>query len=176
MESLSGATGSLIALLATYPLKTLYTLQAIDARSSPKSVDSAKRHLLLQLLRNPHQTIRTSSNLLSHQKLRVLYSGIKPAAIETPISSAIYFYIYSLLRSAVILRSRRTANRNKASGQSINGSRNEQIGVGASLLVAALAAAGNQLLTSPLQVITTQMQSRSKHKKEAPSDADDSML
>ena len=108
VEAFSGGLGSLVALVSTYPLKTIYTLQAIEA----KRRGTAKRAGLLRLA-------ATEPTLLLHHLLasaksldmRGLYTGLKPSAVETVASSAVYFYFYSLLRQAVVAhRHRRCAD------------------------------------------------------------------
>ena len=47
-------------------------------------------------------------------------------------------------------------------GEVKQGSRRQDIGIGASLLVAALAGTGNQLVTMPASVVTTRMQAQAK--------------
>lgn len=156
-----------VALLATYPLKTLYTLAAIDASPAAATAApcgalsaAAKRRLLLQLLTSPRRSLAEAV-----ARCRLLYAGLQPAAIETPISSLFFFYLYSTLRRAAAERQRR---RRAGSGRagSGGGARAEQLGAGTSLLIAAAAAAANHLLTSPLQVITTQMQARARARRE----------
>jgi adenine nucleotide transporter 17 len=159
VEGFSGGMGSLIALFATYPLKTIYTLQAIRAvkeeRGAKYSSEDAK-----ELLRNPSKVIAALLRR-SARNVGVLYAGLKPAAVETASSSAIYFFFYSVLRQAVVANNRRARGDTTPSGSS----RTEDIGVVASLLVAAIAGAGNMLITTPAAVITTQMQARSKAKQ-----------
>jgi hypothetical protein len=63
----------------------------------------------------------------------------------------IYFYFYSLLRAAVVTANRRRKGMPAVSAGSV-AARTEDIGVPASLLVAAVAGAVNMVLTSPAQV------------------------
>lgn len=159
VEALAGGIGSLIALLASYPLKTAYTLKAIRMQESSKG-----RRLTPQerseLMRHPAKLLRT---LLG--PLGVLYSGLKPAAIETAASQAIYFYFYSLLRAGVVSANRKRRGLPGVSAGSV-AARSEDIGVPASLLVAAAAGAVNMVLTSPAQVVATQMQATATLKRQ----------
>lgn len=68
-----------------------------------------------------------------------------------PLLLQIYFYFYSLLRAAVVSSNRRRRGLPGVSAGSI-AARTEDIGVPASLLVAAVAGAVNMVLTSPAQV------------------------
>eukprot|EP00882_Tetradesmus_deserticola_P008568 GHRQ01009036.1.p1 GENE.GHRQ01009036.1~~GHRQ01009036.1.p1 ORF type:complete len:340 (+),score=110.08 GHRQ01009036.1:226-1245(+) len=159
VESVAGGIGSLIALVTTYPLKTIYTLQAIRLQqdSQGRSLSAAEKK---ELAGNP---LKLLQSLLP--SIGALYSGLQPAAIETTASNAIYFYFYSLLRAGVVssLRARRGLPRVAAGSPE---ARREDIGVAASLLVAAAAGAINMVATSPAQVVCTQMQARSNLKRQ----------
>ena len=76
-----------------------------------------------------------------------LYRGLEPALLGTAVSQGVYFYLYSWLRGAAVSRL-----------QAKQQTKSEDIGVGGSLLVAALAGAGNVLLTTPIWTISTRMQ------------------
>jgi hypothetical protein len=65
----------------------------------------------------------------------------------------IYFYFYSLLRAGVVSASRKRRGLPPVSAGSV-AARTEDIGVPASLLVAAVAGAVNMVITSPAQVRT----------------------
>lgn len=160
VEGFAGGVGSLIALVTTYPLKTIYTLQAIRAVKQQNA--NASKEEVRQVTRNPYRLIAALCSSLQQSDITALYAGLKPAAVETVASSAIYFYFYSLLRQSVVAYNRKQRG-NTASTAS---ARTEDIGVVASLCVAALAGAGNQLITTPAQVMTTQMQAQSKHKQQ----------
>lgn len=76
-----------------------------------------------------------------------LYRGLEPALLGTAVSQGVYFYLYSWLRGTAVARLQAKQN-----------TKSEDIGVGASLMVAALAGAGNVLLTTPIWTISTRMQ------------------
>lgn len=82
VEAISGCIGSIIALLSTYPLKSVYTLQATASESSGKSLGII--------------------GVILRYKLRGLYRGIGPNIFETAVSSSVYFGLYSRLKSLVI--------------------------------------------------------------------------
>jgi adenine nucleotide transporter 17 len=98
----------------------------------------------------------------------VLYAGVRPAALETAASSAMYFWLYSLLRQAVARAQleRRRRRGGTWQGASAAATADADIGVVASLLVAALAGAGNQLVTTPAQVVTTQLQAIARRRRD----------
>uniref|UniRef100_A0A383VEU4 Uncharacterized protein n=1 Tax=Tetradesmus obliquus TaxID=3088 RepID=A0A383VEU4_TETOB len=159
VESVAGGIGSLIALVTTYPLKTIYTLQAIRMQEDSKgrSLSAAEKK---ELAGNP---LKLLQSLLP--SIGALYSGLQPAAIETTASNAIYFYFYSLLRAGVVSRFRAQRGLPPVGAGSAE-ARSADIGVAASLLVAAVAGAINMVATSPAQVVCTQMQARSNLKRQ----------
>ncbi|KAG1680396.1 hypothetical protein FOA52_015487 [Chlamydomonas sp. UWO 241] len=150
VEAVSGSVSSVISLLATYPLKTIYTLQALDSGQ-----DSGK-------------AAASVLEIISKYKLGGLYVGIEPNIFESGLSSGVYFYLYSRLRGLAVSQQRAARARAQGPGKpgdaGGSGTKHEAIGVLASLLVAALAGAGNQLVTMPASVVTTRMQARSKAK------------
>lgn len=161
-EALAGGIGSLIALGVTYPLKTTYTLQAIraikeDAKHSGEDAPTVAERIR-RVATSPAEAVRVlcrDSRL--RRDLEAAYAGIAPSAVETAASTAVYFYLYSLLRQAAATGLRR--GRSGSDGSSGGG---DDIGIAASLLVAALAGAGNMLATTPAQVVSTMMMANSK--------------
>eukprot|EP00201_Polytomella_parva_P006117 CAMPEP_0175079942 /NCGR_PEP_ID=MMETSP0052_2-20121109/25175_1 /TAXON_ID=51329 ORGANISM="Polytomella parva, Strain SAG 63-3" /NCGR_SAMPLE_ID=MMETSP0052_2 /ASSEMBLY_ACC=CAM_ASM_000194 /LENGTH=345 /DNA_ID=CAMNT_0016350473 /DNA_START=68 /DNA_END=1105 /DNA_ORIENTATION=- len=128
-EGVSGALGSVLALLATYPLKTIYTYQALaDTGASLSILDVIRKY-----------------------KLAGLYVGVEPNVIESASSSGVYFYLYSKLRHFIVEHFINSDG---------SDSRTKSIGVLASLLVATVAGAGNQMVTLPFSVIATRMQAQ----------------
>mmetsp|Transcript_9609 Transcript_9609/g.23829 ORF Transcript_9609/g.23829 Transcript_9609/m.23829 type:complete len:430 (-) Transcript_9609:780-2069(-) len=145
VEAVSGSVGSVLALVATYPLKTIYTLQALSAGNDSTAALSV-------------------IDILKKYKLGV-YSGLNPNIVESAVSSGVYFYLYSKLRHFVVTcrESLHTgAGAAPAPASSGGSTKNKDIGVLSSLLVAALAGAGNQLITMPASVVATRMQAQQK--------------
>mmetsp|Transcript_11272 Transcript_11272/g.24282 ORF Transcript_11272/g.24282 Transcript_11272/m.24282 type:complete len:394 (-) Transcript_11272:1167-2348(-) len=159
VEGVSGAVGSVLALLATYPLKTIYTLQALSVQ--PQGGKDAA-------------AVLSTLDIIRKYRLSGLYIGIEPNVIESAVSSGVYFYLYSKLRDiAVRSNQARLAAKQKAregaaaaaatdQAEAAGSSKNVNIGVLASLLVAAIAGAGNQLITLPASVLATRMQAQQK--------------
>eukprot|EP00798_Chlamydomonas_sp_ICE-L_P003784 gene3784-13852_t len=139
-EAVSGAMGSVVALLATYPLKTIYTSQALSAGQRGVAVASAL-------------------DIIRRYKLSGLYVGIGPNVVESALSSGVYFYLYSRLRALAVRFQTPSSQQGDASSQATSTDlpRNAKIGVLASLLVAAVAGVGNQLCTMPASVVATRM-------------------
>lgn len=73
VEAVSGSIGSIVSLVATYPLKTIYTLQALstsgDASAALSTLDVIKKYKL------------------------GLYAGLEPNIVESGLSSGVYFYL-----------------------------------------------------------------------------------
>ena len=90
------------------PLKTIYTLQAIRAAKQADPSADAREAARQALRRHPLHTLARAAR----REAPVLYAGLRPAALETAASSAIYFWLYSLLRqSAVRAKQRRLAGK-----------------------------------------------------------------
>ncbi|GIL93404.1 hypothetical protein Vretimale_6054 [Volvox reticuliferus] len=142
VEGCSAALGSVIALLATYPLKTIYTLQALSTGGS--SVSQAEAETGSRLL--------AVARFLEQYKLSTLYAGLGPNIVESALSSGVYFFFYSKLREQAVIWSKRGCS---AAGAE---NRSKDIGVIASLLVATVAGGLNQLITMPASVVATRMQ------------------
>lgn len=132
----------MVSTVATYPLKTIYTLKALDAKSSGSSAPTDSSSLAIEALK-----------LLQNGKWKFLYAGLKPAVVETAVSSAVYFYLYSLLRQTAVSR---------RAGAQKGSSKYQNISIVESLSIAALAGAGNMLVTCPAQVVATQMQAQTR--------------
>ncbi|KDD71669.1 hypothetical protein H632_c4593p0, partial [Helicosporidium sp. ATCC 50920] len=78
-----------------------------------------------------------------------LFRGLGANLAGTTVSQGVYFYLYSLLRGAAVRR---------RLGSRATDVRGSGVSVGESLLIAALAGAGNVLVTNPIWVIATRMQ------------------
>mmetsp|Transcript_21859 Transcript_21859/g.37345 ORF Transcript_21859/g.37345 Transcript_21859/m.37345 type:complete len:428 (+) Transcript_21859:27-1310(+) len=155
VESVSGALASVVALLATFPIKTIYTHQALTVVG-----DGAAQSVL---------------DIVRKYKLRGLYVGVEPNIIESAASSGCYFYLYSALRHWAVTRSQAAATATAGQGQQgkapaavsdkqqeTGSTKHHSIGIMASLMVSSLAGMGNQLLTLPLTVCATRMQAAKK--------------
>ncbi|KAG2426984.1 hypothetical protein HXX76_012768 [Chlamydomonas incerta] len=148
VEALSGSVGSVLALLATYPLKTIYTLQALSTGSGDgaPSVPTDENKALAVL------------RFLQTYKLSTLYAGMGPNIVESGLSSGVYFFFYSALKERAVAWQRARAARAGVISSGPGGGRGDNIGVVASLLVATAAGALNQLITMPASVVATRIQ------------------
>jgi solute carrier family 25 (peroxisomal adenine nucleotide transporter), member 17 len=105
----------------------------------------------------PHQgTVAELLETVRSSGWRSLFSGLSAALVGTTVSQGVYFYLYSLLRQAAVKR------RNGVRGGSSSADlRSAEVSVAETLLVAALAGAGNVLLTNPIWTVATRMQTHS---------------
>jgi adenine nucleotide transporter 17 len=102
------------------------------------------------------------------QGLGGLFGGLGTALFGTAISQGVYFYLYSLLRAlAVERRQLAEARAARAAGAAAPVGRSQDVTVAESLLVAALAGAGNVLLTNPIWMVATRIQAQRRAKPSA---------
>ncbi|KAI3436859.1 hypothetical protein D9Q98_006269 [Chlorella vulgaris] len=166
VEGLSGAIGGIVATVATYPLMTVNTLQAIRTRSEPRrqNVEGGGGQKGVR-----SGTLHEVAELVRIGGWQALFSGLEASLIGTTISQGVYFYLYSLLRRLAVIR--RAAAEVSASGgrQLLTDAdvRGANVTVADSLLVAALAGMGNVLLTNPIWMVATRMQAQGRSAKPA---------
>jgi adenine nucleotide transporter 17 len=149
VNGLSGASGGIIAQILTYPLQTVNTRQQTERVAkkglpSPISDDSAPRTpgTLLQILQ-----------VVKSEGFGGLYSGLKPSLLGTAASQGIYYYFYQVFKN----RAESIAAKRRSRGQG-----DGTVGVFSWLIVAALAGALNVLLTNPIWVLVTRMQTHTQ--------------
>ncbi|XP_071934530.1 peroxisomal nicotinamide adenine dinucleotide carrier-like isoform X2 [Coffea arabica] len=139
INGLAGAGGGIIAQLITYPLQTVNTRQQTER--DPKR---EKRR---------HGTIEQMIQVVRHEGWDRLYGGLTPSLVGTAASQGVYYYFYQIFRSkaeAAALQRRR------------NGVGDGSVGMFSSLVVAALSGCVNVLLTNPIWVVVTRMQTHTK--------------
>ncbi|CDP14058.1 unnamed protein product [Coffea canephora] len=139
INGLAGAGGGIIAQLITYPLQTVNTRQQTER--DPKR---EKRR---------HGTIEQMIQVARHEGWDRLYGGLTPSLVGTAASQGVYYYFYQIFRSkaeAAALQRRR------------NGVGDGSVGMFSSLVVAALSGCVNVLLTNPIWVVVTRMQTHTK--------------
>lgn len=139
-NGLAGAGGGIIAQIITYPLQTVNTRQQTE-RVSREGRDS-HGSALFQIL----QVVRSEG-------LPGLYSGLKPSLLGTAVSQGVYYYFYQVFKN----RAEAIAAANKKRGRG-DGS----VGMLSWLVVAALAGSVNVLLTNPIWVLVTRMQTHTQ--------------
>ncbi|KAF3433517.1 hypothetical protein FNV43_RR24619 [Rhamnella rubrinervis] len=142
INGLAGAGGGIIAQLITYPLQTVNTRQQTE-----RDLKKEKRK---------HGTIELLCQVVKHEGWGRLYGGLLPSLAGTAASQGVYYYFYQIFR-------------NKAEAAAIErrklGLGDGSVGMFSSLLVAALSGCVNVLLTNPIWVVVTRMQTHIKTSK-----------
>ncbi|XP_061343547.1 peroxisomal nicotinamide adenine dinucleotide carrier [Gastrolobium bilobum] len=141
INGLAGAGGGIIAQLITYPLQTVNTRQQTE-RDSKKD----NRNL---------GTFQQMCQVVKQEGWERLYGGLMPSLVGTATSQGVYYYFYQIFR-------------NKAEAAALEQKRlgigDGSVGMISSLIVAALSGCTNVLLTNPIWVVVTRMQT---HRKES---------
>lgn len=139
INGLAGAGGGIIAQLITYPLQTVNTRQQTER--DPKKV---KREL---------GTIQQMIQVVRQEGWDRLYGGLTPSLVGTAASQGVYYYFYQIFRNRAELEAIRQKKRGIGDGS---------VGMFTSLVVAALSGCINVLLTNPIWVVVTRMQTHTK--------------
>lgn len=140
-NGLAGAGGGIIAQIITYPLQTVNTRQQTERRTQKEK--GPAHGTFLQVLR----VIRTEGP-------GGLYSGLKPSLLGTIASQGIYYYFYQVFKNK--------AEAIAAARKAIKGRGDGSVGMFSWLVVAAIAGALNVLLTTPIWVLVTRMQTHTQ--------------
>ncbi|GMH06709.1 hypothetical protein Nepgr_008549 [Nepenthes gracilis] len=153
-NGLAGAGGGLIAQIITYPLQMVNTRQQTE-RAVKKGIDDQCGPLppsyhpsggtLVQVL----QVIRSEG-------LGGLYSGLKPSLFGTVASQGVYYYFYQVFKNKA--ESIAAARKDRGHGDG-------NVGMVSWLVVAAIAGSLNVLLTNPIWVLVTRMQTHTQAEK-----------
>ncbi|KAK6228816.1 Mitochondrial substrate/solute carrier - like 10 [Theobroma cacao] len=142
-NGVAGAGAGIVAQIITYPLQTVNTRQQTEriAKSKPSAACTGTG-TLLQIL-----------HVLRTEGWGGLYSGLKPSLFGTAASQGIYYYFYQLFKN----KAEAIAAARKQKGRG-----NGTVGMFSWLLVAALAGSLNVLLTNPIWVLVTRMQTHTQ--------------
>ncbi|RYQ86733.1 hypothetical protein Ahy_B10g106370 isoform A [Arachis hypogaea] len=161
-NGLAGAGGGIIAQIITYPLQTVNTRQQTE-----RTLKRNKQSLLLQ----SSNTTTTSAPGTLLQILHVigsegwggLYSGLKPSLLGTAASQVInfnviqglgiYYYFYQIFKNKAVAI---------AAARKLKGHGDGTVGMFGWLVVAAIAGSLNVLLTNPIWVLVTRMQTHTQ--------------
>ncbi|KAI4299446.1 hypothetical protein L6164_032907 [Bauhinia variegata] len=141
INGLAGAGGGIIAQLITYPLQTVNTRQQTE-RDPKKN-------------KNNLGTLEQMCQVVKHEGWERLYGGLTPSLVGTAASQGVYYYFYQIFRNKAEVA---------ALEQKRKGIGDGSVGMLSSLIVAALSGCVNVLLTNPMWVVVTRMQT---HKKES---------
>lgn len=142
INGLSGAGGGIIAQLITYPLQTVNTRQQTE-----RDLKKEKRKL---------GTIQEMCQVVKHEGWGRLYGGLTPSLAGTAASQGVYYYFYQIFRSKAEAASLERMKKGVGDGS---------VGMLTSLWVAALSGCVNVLLTNPIWVVVTRMQTHTKTSK-----------
>uniref|UniRef100_A0A1D1XS34 Mitochondrial substrate carrier family protein Q n=1 Tax=Anthurium amnicola TaxID=1678845 RepID=A0A1D1XS34_9ARAE len=145
INGLAGAGGGIIAQLITYPLQTVNTRQQTDREPSKSR---GKDGTIVQMCKVVHQ-----------EGWQKLYGGLKPSLVGTAASQGVYYYFYQIFRSRAENAALDRWNRGIGDGS---------VGMFESLVAAALSGCVNVLLTNPIWVVVTRMQTHKKTKRIQP--------
>ncbi|KAK9159009.1 hypothetical protein Scep_005583 [Stephania cephalantha] len=139
INGVAGAGGGIIAQLITYPLQTVNTRQ--QTNRGPKKT---KRKLT---------TIEQMCQVVKHEGWERLYGGLLPSLVGTAASQGVYYYFYQIFRDRAEAAARDRLKKGLGDGS---------VGMFSSLVVAAYAGCVNVLLTNPIWVVVTRMQTYKK--------------
>ncbi|KAH9620205.1 hypothetical protein KSS87_016608 [Heliosperma pusillum] len=145
-NGLAGAGGGLIAQILTYPLQTVNTRQQTERvvkkglEGSHGSVPSANRP-------------SGGTLVIKTEGWGGLYSGLKPSLFGTVASQGVYYYFYQVFKNKA--ESISAARKAKGLGDG-------NVGMMSWLAVAAAAGSLNVLMTNPIWVLVTRMQTHTQ--------------
>uniref|UniRef100_A0A0E0CI71 Peroxisomal nicotinamide adenine dinucleotide carrier n=1 Tax=Oryza meridionalis TaxID=40149 RepID=A0A0E0CI71_9ORYZ len=148
VNGLAGAGGGIIAQIITYPLQTVNTRQQTERSAKKKKASGAaiaNTSTLFQMLQ-----------LFQTEGWGGLYSGLKPSLIGTAASQGIYYYFYQILKNKV---------EDLAVARGKKGLGDGTVGMLSWLGIAAVAGSINVLLTNPIWVLVTRMQTHTQAEK-----------
>ncbi|CAN7008151.1 unnamed protein product [Brassica oleracea var. botrytis] len=145
INGLAGAGGGIIAQLLTYPLQTVNTRQQTER--DLKREKKKKKKL---------GTFQHMCQVVKQEGWGRLYGGLAPSLVGTAASQGVYYYFYQVFRNQVEAAALKQKKKGLGDGS---------VGMFSSLLVAALAGSVNVLMTNPIWVIVTRMQTHKKMPK-----------
>ncbi|KAJ0258698.1 Peroxisomal nicotinamide adenine dinucleotide carrier [Hirschfeldia incana] len=143
INGLAGAGGGIIAQLLTYPLQTVNTRQQTE-----RDLKREKKKKL--------GTFQHMCQVVKQEGWGRLYGGLAPSVVGTAASQGVYYYFYQVFRNQVEAAALKQKKKGLGDGS---------VGMFSSLLVAALAGSVNVLMTNPIWVIVTRMQTHKKMPK-----------
>lgn len=150
-NGLAGAGGGLIAQIITYPLQTVNTRQQTE-RVLKKGKDGG--HGTLPSANRPSgSTLVQILQVIKTEGWGGLYSGLKPSLFGTVASLGVYYYFYQVFKNKA--ESIAVARKAKGLGDG-------NVGMLSWLAVAAFAGSLNVLLTNPIWVLVTRMQTQTQ--------------
>ncbi|KAF3771877.1 Peroxisomal nicotinamide adenine dinucleotide carrier [Nymphaea thermarum] len=147
-NGVAGAGGGIIAQIVTYPLQTVNTRQQTERVARDRASSSGT-----QPKRSSKGTLAEIIQVIKTEGWGGLYSGLKPSLLGTAASQGIYYYFYQVFK-------------NKAEAIAVarkkEGLGDGTVGMFSWLVVAAMAGCVNVLVTNPIWVIVTRMQTHTQ--------------
>lgn len=155
VNALAGAGGGIIAQILTYPIQTVNTRQQTERRAK-RAANENPTSAVTALPKRPVGTLQQMYQVIIEEGWGGLYSGLRPSLVGTTASQAVYYYFYEIFKTiakgVVVSRQKR-------------GIGDGSIGMFSSLISAAFAGCLNVLLTSPIWVVVTRMQTQAQAQK-----------
>lgn len=171
VNGLAGAGGGIVAVLLTYPLQAVNTRQQTErtakAGNVPVDEEGALAFAEAYPTKLPKGAPQEIWEIIKNEGWAGLYRGLLPSLVGTACSQGVYYYFYQIFRSEAETRARRSKMRNGEDGS---------VGILTSLFVAALSGCANVLITNPIWVIVTRMQTQKQNKFPATANTDDLRL
>lgn len=147
IQASSGAAGAVVANAITYPLDLITTRVQLSRRTSsyPGDVSTTKRII---------------DKALKKDGITGFFSGLESDSLSTMMSSFLYFYLYSFLRTRMLQR--------KNNGNSTGSKPSMMLSVPEELLIGYISGVTSKSITTPLSVITVRLQSEGHDDEETP--------
>ncbi|KAK5795565.1 peroxisomal nicotinamide adenine dinucleotide carrier-like [Gossypium arboreum] len=142
INGLAGAGGGIIAQIITYPLQTVNARQQTE-----RDLKREKRKV---------GTIEQMCQVAKQEGWERLYGGLTPSLVGTAASQGVYYYFYQIFRNKAETAALQSQKKGIGDGS---------VGMLSSLVVAALSGCVNVLLTNPIWVVVTRMQTHTKISK-----------
>lgn len=171
VNGLAGAGGGIVAVLLTYPLQAINTRQQTERSAKAGNIAVDEEDALAFAKAYPTK-LRTGVlheiwEVIKNEGWTGLYRGLLPSLVGTACSQGVYYYFYQIFRSEAEARARRSKKLNGEDGS---------VGMWTSLIVAALAGCANVLITNPIWVVVTRMQTQKQNKYPTTAKKDDLAL
>jgi len=155
VNALAGAGGGIIAQILTYPIQTVNTRQQTERRAK-KAVNENPTSAVTAQPKRPAGTLQQMYQVITEEGWGGLYSGLTPSLVGTTASQAVYYYFYEIFKT--IAKSVAVSHQKAGIGDG-------SIGMFSSLISAAFAGCLNVLLTNPIWVLVTRMQTQAQAQK-----------
>ncbi|KAG0565793.1 hypothetical protein KC19_7G015100 [Ceratodon purpureus] len=159
VNGLAGAGGGIVAQILTYPLQAVNTRQQTERKAKAinaaqnADADAALAFSRAYPAQKQRGTIQEIIKVLKTEGWGGLYRGLRPSLLGTACSQGVYYYFYQLLKNEAEARARKSVKLGNADAS---------VGMLTSLVIAAMAGCANVLLTNPIWVIVTRMQTQAQ--------------